>query len=192
MDKLEIFKRVISWNVGGAFLFFAAVIVVAAICVSIFASAGIQANLLMWLTALTFLVIAGLVMFFRAKELKKVSFNGKYNIDVLTNGFDIKKEDFDKEVSEVVEDWSKVIENHNIEDALDGVIVEFEEYPVKHPQDGSEVAGYTRGSYIAVGYRNGLKSSALAHELGHIIYRDWSGKQDQKSAHEFVKENNLR
>lgn len=192
MDKKELIKRAAGVHGGGPFIMMALLIIISAALVSIFVGAGLEANLLMWAVAAMFSIIAFLVTFFRAKALRQISFITKHGIDVITNGFDVSKMEIEQVTSETIANWGAVIDDFKFDGVFDGCTLEFKEYSIKHPYTHKDVAGYNKGDYMAVGYREVLNNTAYAHELGHIIYREWSGKSDQESQHKFIEENNLR
>lgn len=135
--------------------------------------------------------IYGSFVYYRYKLLKRITFITKHGIGVITNNFNVDKDNFELIVDNTVINWVSATNCFDCEKSLDGFCVIFEQYPVKHHSIKGNLAGYMIGDNAVVGYNEDLNKTALGHELGHRIHAEWSGYADMEESHQFMSDNNL-
>ena len=150
---------------------------------------------LMWVVTVLFWLgyIAILVM--RNKFLNSITFTTAHNIYVIAGDFKVNKSDIEKETSETIIKWKTATNWYGCErSARQGLYLFIKPYPVQAHASLGKVAGYTVGKHMIIGYKpeEHISKTAYAHELGHVIHREWTGEINEKAAHDFMKNNKLR
>lgn len=127
--------------------------------------------------------------------VRSIAYVTTQGISVVPSGFICPKTDFESDVNDLISLWLRVAPEFagKIPGALDGLVVIFKPYPFQLHGRPGPFAGltYPASKQSFVGYRMPLSSSALDHELGHIIYGTIMGNWSQEGYHTFAKERKL-
>lgn len=158
---------------------------------AIIAGTNLTANAiaLLIVMSLAFYIPYVVILVARHKRLSKINFITKHGIAVFTGGFDVSKEEVENITAEAIILWKNATKWKDAQTAVDGLFIYFKEYPVE--RNLSKFAGYLIGKHAVIGWKEDLDKTALFHELGHAIHREWTGKSDNDAAHKFMKAHNL-
>jgi hypothetical protein len=141
--------------------------------------------------SLLFWLGLGVLVFLRKQYLNKISFISKHNLAIVSNGFPVKKDDVEAVIDSTIKGWYAASGWSGCADAIIGLWVFFDKYPVPHNFSQRNIAGYIAGDVITVGYLENMTKTALMHELGHKIHTAWTGVDDEVAAHKFMNAHNL-
>lgn len=175
----------------------AIILAIAGICgyVTFFAGVALawEPIALMWTTVAIFALIYLRSIALRKQYLDTITFVTKDGIIVIAGKFDVVYDEFETIVRKTTLAWNEAIGgDFESSKALDKTTVIFEKFPVEHYTKKGSLSGYAIGKHIIVGFKEPLESTALAHELGHIIHKEWIGYPDEQKSHEFMRQHKLR
>jgi len=150
---------------------------------------------LLFVLSAMFLAVYVALLITRYNFLKKITFSTRHGLNVITNGFDVPQNEIEQITEDTITKWAMVLRNHgqNIticRSAVKNLYVYFREFPIEHNTLG-KLAGYAIGDNVVVGHKTDLSRTAFAHELGHFIYREWTGTFENTNCHAFMKQNGL-
>ena len=136
---------------------------------------------------------------YRWKFVSTITYTTKHNLHVITNGFPALKDDVENVTTSTINSWNFALSKINYpkkyqtmcENAINDLFVVFKEFPIKHDRLG-KLAGFAMGDAVVVGYKEDLDNTALAHELGHFIFKKYSGIFDNETCHAFMKTHGLQ
>lgn len=146
---------------------------------------------LLIVTSAAFLAIYVALVCYRYSLISKITFTTKHGLHIIDNGFPVDKAEVEAVTETTIHDWSAILSPDRCQDSISELVVSFEQYPIYHNTMG-KLAGYAIGDNVVVGFKKPLDSTALAHELGHFIYKEYSGVFDNKQCHAFMKEHGLK
>lgn len=139
--------------------------------------------------------IYGILLRRRWQYVSSIAFTTVQGVSVIPAGFICPRADFEDDMANLIHLWMTNAPEYasKILSALDGVVVTFKPLPFEIHGRPGKLAGltYPRSKQSLVGYKMPLKSSALDHELGHIIYGNATGNWDEGAYHTFAKERHL-
>ena len=127
----------------------------------------------------------------RRAFLKRITFITKHNIAVIANGFDVKQSDVEAKTDDVIARWNKACNWTKSAECLDGMWIEFRQFPVVVHSVIGPLAGFLIGNNAVIGYRVDLDQTAMTHEEGHAIHEVFYGKPDNDACHKFMADHNL-
>lgn len=130
----------------------------------------------------------------RASWKKNVTYITKHGIPVITNGFPIARLDVEQETDRAIADWNYVLERNDSEESIQDVIVTFKKHPVAETGTTKrKLNGFLKAKNAIIGYKpdKSLHNTALHHELGHEIHRDWVGYYSNSESHKFMRKHGL-
>lgn len=151
----------------------------------------------MLLVALAFCFLYGALVYTRLKFLSKFTYMTSQGVMVNFGSYEITGHDVENEVNRAVELYTKYFSN--AEELLESstLWLTFKLGPFEDPVSRKiKLAGFiTYGGEAAyVGYLSDdqlIETTALAHEIGHIIMGRATKKWDQDKDHKFMADNNL-
>ncbi len=124
-------------------------------------------------------LIYALVLLSRWRESKRVKFTTIHGLRVITNGYQVTKDEVENEVTRVLYIWDDVLiqdlgvpeKIRELRRCMRGLTLIFRSFPFRlESKPGSYAGYYDLGSnLILVGFRHPLETTALAHELGHAF-----------------------
>ena len=138
-----------------------------------------------------FWAIYGYTLILRKQYLSKITFITKHQIAVIANGFDVKQADVEAETDELIIKWNTACKFDKAADALVGLWVKFDTFPITDMANMGTLAGYTVGSSSVIGWKADLKDTAFQHELGHHVHHLFTGYWSNTECHKFMQANNL-
>lgn len=153
-----------------------------------------QGIALMWVVALMFWAGYIAIVLTRKKLIDSITFTTKHNIYVIAGDFKIKQSDVEEIADNTISNWQNASNWYGCHKAVrQGLFLIIKPYPIKLHARLGKVAGYTIGKHMVVGYKQGipLARTAIAHELGHVIHREWKGYLDEAESHSFMKKHKL-
>ena len=163
----------------------------------------LQAKALTTVVALTFAAIYVVILVMRKKGIDSAdfyTFNGWAVVNQSSNT-SILPDVVNAEIQRTIDLWKKAIEwDSNCDDAINKHYkLVFKDGILQENSDGFKVTGTTLGSKfgafdgeIDVGLaEKPIEQTALAHEVGHVIYNGKFGVLDNDQTHKFMQEHNL-
>lgn len=137
---------------------------------------------------------AGYVAFLlnRRAYLNTFSYVTKDTVAIITNGFDVKQADIEALTADSIVKWNAACQFDRAANGVEGLVVEWKTFPVTpENRNFGTLAGYLIGAKAVVGYKSDLKITAFQHELGHAIYKEYTGEWNNDACHAFMKLHNL-
>lgn len=148
--------------------------------------------------SVVFVAIYVALVVWRYKFISRISFTTKHGLHIIGNGFPVTKEKIEALTEHTLRSWDGVLYPLTCQDwlklggkAINELIVSFEEFPIQHSTMG-KLAGFAVGDNVVVGFKDPLDSTAFEHELGHYIYKKYTGTFENENCHAFMKENGLK
>ena len=149
--------------------------------------------------SVVFVAIYVVFLVWRYKFLSKISFTTKHGLHIITNGFPVGQMAVEAVTEETIERWTKVLNEvtgrydwrSKCEDSIKELFIQFQDFPIQHSSMG-KVAGWAVGDNIIVGFKKPLVNTALAHELGHYMYKAYTGTFENTNCHKFMQEHGLK
>jgi len=194
MEKSEHFK-VFRWI---DFLSFGLSAIIADLILGYFlfnANVDLSATMLMIVVGICFWIPYVGILLGRNKWVRKIDFTTKHGIPVISNGFPVKREDVERITDETIAAWDEACNWNRSAKAVSDLRIVFEDFPI-YEKNGSKrkLAGYLANKSAVVGFKlnEPLDKTALAHELGHEIHYDYTGRYDNSECHKFMKNHGLR
>jgi hypothetical protein len=149
----------------------------------------LQAKLMMFTVSILMWFAYGITLYKRNNYLSKIDYITSDGVAVFTNGFIAPKIAVEGIIKTTLSQWEFATGWPGVKDSIKGSVLEFKEYPIVKGE--LKYAGLTIGNDMMVGFKPNLKTTALSHELGHIIHAAWSGIADNEACHAFMEKYKL-
>lgn len=120
----------------------------------------------------------GVYLYKRYRYVRSVSFVHR-GISVMAQGFSINRDDFAIEVNRALNPFPMAAAKH-----LESLVVVFKPFPIVSL--GKPYAGLYSEETAFVGYKDSLKTTALAHEIGHHLFFKVFNNTSAAAAHAFI------
>jgi len=182
--SLFVLRDVLIW--GGIGLLITAL----ALLLTIYGNLDPQASAIFWVMAISSWAPYLVSLVKRIKFVRSIAFITKDGLAVIPGNFTVPQEEVERVTEDVLTRWKKATGVHGA-DLLKGYVVFFRPFPLTDA--GGTLAGFTLpgDKHIHIGLNSAVSSSALAHELGHVIYGNWKGKFENPECHAFMSANGL-
>jgi len=150
----------------------------------------LQVKIMMFVVAATFFFIYGTIVFNRYRYLKKIDFITSSGVGVMTGGYKIDHASVEAIVKTTISQWKAVTKWGRVAEAVYGTVVVFHTPPLV--LNGITYHGYTVNNTCNVSHENDdLNYTAMSHEIGHVIYNNWTNTYLNDAAHKFMADNKL-
>ena len=149
---------------------------------------------LLSVVSLAFLAIYVVILVARYRFIKRITFTTTHGLHVITHNFPISQNEIEQITESTIVSWAGVLQTYGqntgmCREAVKDLYVFFKDFPIIN--SFGKFAGYAYGDVVVVGYKADLNSTALAHELGHYIYKEWMGTFENTDCHAFMRKHNL-
>lgn len=189
MDRFRIFRLRDALTVGGVCLFFTITLIMGHLRPENEGNPALKAHLAVTLVGWA---IYGFLLWQRWRWVKSIAFVTKHGIGVIKKSYRVDQAEFEAEVDAVIGKFLKLDASweRRAREALDGLLVIWKPFPFEAPP-GSKRPGFFAGMYYPatkvamVGHRLPLSSTALGHEVGHVIFGCTTGEWSEEDFHHF-------
>jgi hypothetical protein len=148
--------------------------------------------LLWWPDTLAIFLYSYFIVFRRWKALSSITFTTSHGLNVVCGEYidQVSKDKVEKIVSDTLDLWKTKV-NISPKDPLKDWTLAWQPKPFDAPN--GKVNGITSAKYflIEVGFTEPLESTALSHEIGHVLHADFAGFWNESIEHEFIKTHGL-
>jgi hypothetical protein len=160
------------------------------------------AKILMTVVSLIFFGIYISILIARKISINSCDFFTEDGFGIINNSKSIiTKGDIDNEIQRTKNLWAPIISWATVHEVLDKpYLIVFEDGVGKDPRTGNKIAGITISSKFSVFsgkiiiYKMDeltIETSALSHEIGHLMYAGKYGIFDNDKTHKFMSDNHL-
>jgi hypothetical protein len=195
-------KPIIFTLLDFATIGFLAIVTLVASIVTLISDVSLEGKILMSVVCSIFSLIYAGVLIGRKRAIDSCEFFTNDGCGVINNSSNkITKEDVDNEIQRTKNLWAPIVSWAVVNDIFTKkYLIVFEDLVGEDPRTKVQVAGVTISSKFSVWdgkiiiYKMDtltIPTSALSHELGHLIYTGKYGIFDNETTHKFMADNNL-